>query len=218
MSPVSREDETLPRATGDGHSSTTCHGTIRSVRRFVCLGCSSVEGGPTSRLRTILNRTHPNLMRRAASCNRFPCVEAYGTIASLNSRIRRSRRRYAMETLESRTLLAATITATVAGNNVDLTWTGDTTADDVTLTYDYNSLYYSFNDPGHTINVSGPDISVLNNGTSDVLIAPAPSLRTASNRSSSATGRLVATPTTSRITSGRRSGSSGRRLALSPTP
>ena len=66
--------------------------------------------------------------------------------------------RYVMETLESRTLLAATIAATVSGNNVDLNWTGDTTADDVTLTYNFNSLYYSFNDPGHTINVSGPDI------------------------------------------------------------
>ena len=94
---------------------------------------------------------------------------------SVNSRIRRSRRRYVMETLESRTLLAATIAATVSGNNVDLNWTGDTTADDVTLTYNFNSLYYSFNDPGHTINVSGPDISVLNNGTSDVMIAPSPS-------------------------------------------
>ena len=94
---------------------------------------------------------------------------------SLISRTRRCRRRYAMEMLESRTLLAATITATVSGNNVDLNWTGDTTADNVTLTYNFNSLYYSFNDPGHTINVSGPDISVLNNGTSDVMIAPSPS-------------------------------------------
>ena len=138
--------------------------------------------------------------------------------ASLNSRIRRSRRRYAMETLESRTLLAATITATVAGNNVDLTWTGDTTADDVTLTYDYNSLYYSFNDPGHTINVSGPDISVLNNGTSDVLIAPAPSPPYSIESIFFGDGTASGNTYNIQDNFGRRSGSSGRRLALSPTP
>jgi hypothetical protein len=62
----------------------------------------------------------------------------------------------------------------VTGQNVALNWTGDTTADDVILTYDFNTLTYEYSDSGHTIAVTpNASIVITNNNTSAVEIAPA---------------------------------------------
>ena len=60
----------------------------------------------------------------------------------------RHRRRALFEGLESRLVLNATIDPVAIGNNVFLEWTGDTTADNVTVTYNFNTFYFTYSDPG----------------------------------------------------------------------
>ena len=104
---------------------------------------------------------------------RFIDFSGRGTRTQSQRRSRRSRRGF-LEHLEQRLVLNATIAPVVTGQNVALNWTGDTTADNVTLTYDFNTLNYEYSDPGHTIAVT-PDASIVitNNNSSDVEIAPA---------------------------------------------
>ena len=93
-------------------------------------------------------------------------------------RARHRRRHLQLEALERRVVLDATIVATstpVSLTTIDvaLAWTGDTTADDVTLTYNAVSPQFTFSDPGHTIYVpSNPNITTYNNDSSSVSIAP----------------------------------------------
>jgi Bacterial Ig-like domain len=79
-----------------------------------------------------------------------------------------------LENLERRLVLNATIDPVVDGDNVYLDWFGDTTADNVTVTYDPNTLFFTYSDPGHTIDVT-PDpgvVDIVNNDSSSVSIAP----------------------------------------------
>ena len=96
-----------------------------------------------------------------------------------NKRWRQTRdrvRAIQLERLERRLVLSATIGATVnVGNgHITLNWIGDTSADDVTVTYDSVSPQFTFSDPGHNIYVpSEPYLSINNNDTSSVSVAPA---------------------------------------------
>jgi Bacterial Ig-like domain len=86
----------------------------------------------------------------------------------------RHRRRALLEDLERRLVLNATIDPVAVGDNVSLEWTGDTTADNVTVTYNLSALTFTYSDPGHTIDVTPNSgvVNIANNGTSAVSIQP----------------------------------------------
>ena len=85
-------------------------------------------------------------------------------------------RRIRLEPLETRLVLDATIVPSVSpSGHITLAWTGDTSADNVTVTYDSISPQFTFSDPGHTIYVqSEPYLTINNNDSSTVSIAPYP--------------------------------------------
>ena len=89
-------------------------------------------------------------------------------------RLRKMRRNILLERLEPRIVLDAAVTAIVSDTNVAFDWTGDTSADSLTVTYDDDSLYYTFSDPGHTIDVTpNSSIVIQDNDTGSVQVAPA---------------------------------------------
>ncbi len=108
---------------------------------------------------------------------RFIDFSDRGVRAQSQRRVRRSRVVF-LERLEQRLVLNATIVAfpqnSAPGTTVSLNWGGDTTADDVTLSF--ASGAYQYDDPGHTITVTAdPSIVITNNNTSDVTVAAATS-------------------------------------------
>ena len=102
-----------------------------------------------------------------------------------------------LERLERRLVLSATIGASVniANGHITLSWIGDTSADDVTVTYDSVSPQFTFSDPGHNIYVpSEPYLSINNNDSSSVSVAPSTTVLFAITKINFSDGTTAGTP------------------------